>query len=363
MSKNARYWSPFLSQLDPYVPGEQPRVPGLIKLNTNESPYPPSPKVKQAMSAQAIDELRLYPDPDSTLLKESIARYYGLSVDNISVGNGSDEVLGFAFQAFFKGARPLLFPDITYGFYTVYCDLFGIEYREVPLAEDFGLDLADYAQADASVDCGGIIFPNPNAPTGLGLPLSTIEHLLQRQSDVVVIVDEAYVDFGAESAISLIDRYPNLLVVQTLSKSRALAGARVGFAVGCPDLIEGLERVKNCFNPYSVDRLAERAAAAALDDVEYFTACRDRIIATRDWTSAQLQALKFDVLPSQTNFLMARPPQGVDAEGLYRALRDRKVLVRYFNKPRVAGFLRISIGTEEEMGVFVEAVREILTAG
>lgn len=357
MPTDSKYWSPAISRLAPYVPGEQPKVPGLVKLNTNENPYPPSPKVRQVLSDGAIDALRLYPDPQSTGLKQALAGHYRVAPEQVSVANGSDEILGFAFQAFFRHDRPLLFPDITYGFYTVYCDLFGIDYAEVPLSDDFTLDPAGYRRPN-----GGIIFPNPNAPTGLGLPLSTIEVLLERNPESVVIVDEAYVDFGGQSAVVLVDRHPNLLVVQTLSKSRSLAGGRVGFAIGHIDLIAGLERVKNCFNPYSVDRLAELAATAAIEDDDYFRACCRNIIATREWTVTQLRALNFEVLPSQANFLMARPPQGVDAAVLYKALRERKVLVRYFNKPRIAGYLRISIGTDADMRVFVEAARASLNA-
>tara|TARA_R100000093_G_scaffold56792_1_gene29478 strand:+ start:104 stop:928 length:825 start_codon:yes stop_codon:yes gene_type:complete len=273
----SRFWSERVRELEPYVPGEQPKIDGLIKLNTNESPFPPSPRVRDVLTDGAIDKLRLYPDPNSSALKQTIADYYGLKPEQTFVGNGSDEVLAFAFMAFFKQSRPLLYPDITYSFYPVYCQLFDIDYEMLPLADDLSINLADYRREN-----GGIIFPNPNAPTGRALPLSDIEALLKENTDSVVLIDEAYVDFGAESAAQLVDRYPNLLVTQTLSKSRSLAGLRLGFALGSAELIEGLERVKNSFNSYPVDRLAEAAAIVAIEDDDYFRQCRDQVIATRE---------------------------------------------------------------------------------
>ncbi|WP_347332070.1 histidinol-phosphate transaminase [Marinimicrobium locisalis] len=351
----SRYWSELVRQLEPYVPGEQPKIEGLIKLNTNESPYPPSPKVRDVLNGEAVDKLRLYPDPNSSRLKQTIADYYQLKPENTFVGNGSDEVLAFAFMAFFKQSKPLLFPDISYSFYPVYCRLFGIEAQRQPLTDDLRIELEQYP-----ADNGGIIFPNPNAPTGRALPLEEIEALLKRNTDSVVLIDEAYVDFGAESAARLVDRYPNLLVSQTLSKSRSLAGLRLGFALGAPDLIEALDRVKNSFNSYPVDRLAEAAAVVALEDEDYFRQCRDKIVATREWTREQLQALGFNVMPSAANFLFAQPPEGVDAAELAEQLREARILVRYFNKPRIEGFLRITIGDDGQMHRLLETLHTLL---
>ena len=348
------YWSECVQGLHPYVPGEQPKVQDLIKLNTNESPYPPSPRVLEAVNDQAINALRLYPDPGNSQLKTSLANYFSLHDNQICIGNGSDEILAFAFQGLLKHSKPILFPDITYGFYPVYCGLFDIDYIELPLAENFTINLADYQREN-----GGVIFPNPNAPTGIGKGLDAIERCLNSNPDSVVIVDEAYVDFGCESAAGLIDRYPNLLVVQTLSKSRSLAGSRVGYALGNATLIEALERVKNSFNPYSVDRLAELAATAAIEDSDYFNHCRQKIIDTREWTAAQLQALGFEILPSMANFIMAKP-DGVTAEILFAQLREHKILVRYFQKPRIDEYLRISIGTDQEMQALMTVLQRIL---
>lgn len=347
----SRFWSQVVRELEPYVPGEQPQIDGLIKLNTNESPYAPSPKVIDLINHDTIDRLRLYPDPNSASLKRTIANYYGVGTEQVFVGNGSDEVLGLLFMAFFQQDKPLLFPDISYSFYPVYCKLFGIEARTVPLRADYTINFADYAQPN-----GGIIFPNPNAPTAIGKPLADIEALLQQNTESVVVVDEAYVDFGAETAIALVNRYPNLLVVQTLSKSRSLAGMRVGLAVGHKDLIDALDRVKNSFNSYPLDRIAEAAARVAFEDEDYFQRCREKIIATRDWTIAALEDLGYQVLPSQANFVFAEPPGGKAAE-VAQYLRDQKILVRYFNKPRISQFLRITIGTDEQMEALIAALK------
>ena len=351
----SKYWSEFVNRLEPYVPGEQPKVDKLIKLNTNENPYPPSPKVAEALSSQEIDKLRLYPDPNSTALKTAVAQYYGVNKDQVFIGNGSDEVLAHAFMAFFQQGKPLLYPDISYSFYPVYCNLYGIEEKRIPLAEDFSINLLDYQQAN-----GGIVFPNPNAPTSMGLPLSEIEELLKANSETVVIVDEAYIDFGGQSAVELVDRYNNLLVVQTFSKSRSLAGSRVGFAIGHVDLIEGLVRVKDSFNSYPIDRLAELSAVVAIEDDDYFKGCCDKIIETRDWTTKQLRALGFEVLPSQANFIFAKPGS-LPADQVFKALRERNILVRYFNKARISDYLRITIGTPEEMHSLVGALEDILS--
>lgn len=352
---SAKYWSDLVHTLEPYVPGEQPKGSGLVKLNTNENPFPPTPTVQSVLAEGALKSLRLYPDPNSLLLKEAIAKNYSISEKDVFVGNGSDEVLAFAFMAFFKKMAPLLFPDISYSFYPVYCNLYGIDSVQLPLADDFTINFDDYDQAN-----GGIIFPNPNAPTGIGVGLSEIESLLIKNTDSVVIVDEAYIDFGGESAIQLVDRYPNLLVVQTFSKSRSLAGLRVGFAVGNAELIEALDRVKNSFNSYPVDRVAEAAAIAAMKDTDYFERCCQTIIDNREWTAEQLSTLGFDVLPSQANFIFAKPNR-IQAAELFARLREKNVLVRYFDKPRINQFLRITIGTEQEMQILVDAVKDILS--
>ena len=347
----SKFWSPVVRALEPYVPGEQPQIDGLIKLNTNESPYPPSPKVIDLITHDAIDRLRLYPDPNSKKLKNTIATYYGVNTEQVFVGNGSDEVLALLFMAFFQQDKPLLFPDITYSFYPVYCQLFGIESKTIPLRNDYTIDFADYPTTN-----GGIIFPNPNAPTAIGKPLSEIEALLKKNTESVVVVDEAYVDFGAETAIKLVDKYPNLLVVQTLSKSRSLAGMRVGLAVGHKDLIDALDRVKNSFNSYPLDRIAEAATIVAFEDDAYFKKCRDNIIATREWTISELEKLGFRVLPSQANFVFAEPV-GKNAADVAQYLRDHKILVRYFNKPRINQFLRITIGTDEQMQKLIDVLK------
>ena len=350
----SRFWSPVVSQLTPYVPGEQPKIDKLIKLNTNENPYGPSPKAIAAMQASVGDALRLYPNTESHLVQDAVARFYGIAPEAVFVGNGSDEVLALAFAGLLKHDRPLLFPDITYSFYPVYCGLFGIEYRKVPLADDFSICIEDYGQ-----DCGAIIFPNPNAPTGRLLPLVAIEALLQAHPDQPVVVDEAYIDFGGETAVPLIGKYPNLLVVQTLSKSRSLAGMRVGLALGSPELIEALVRVKNSFNSYPLDRVAQAGAAASFDDVDYFEQTRNAVIASREQLVAELVALGFETIPSAANFIFTRHPQR-DAGWLAARLRERAIIVRHFKQPRIEQYLRISIGTPEECAALVQALCEIV---
>lgn len=350
----SKYWSELTKGLVPYVPGEQPKVQNLIKLNTNENPYPPSPRVVEAIDSSDKLRLRLYPDPNSDVLKQALADYHGVSKKQVFVGNGSDEVLAQAFMAFFKQVKPILFPDISYSFYPVYCNLFEIDYQQLPLNEVFEIDLADYAAEN-----GGVIFPNPNAPTGRVLSLDQLRSMLQHNTESVVIVDEAYIDFGGESAIALVDQFPNLLVIQTFSKSRSLAGSRVGFAIGNVELIEGLERVKNSFNSYPLDMLAVTAAVAALQDKEYFEKTRQKIIASRDWLTTELQQLGFEVLPSAANFVFTRHPKH-NAVELFTALRERAILVRYFSATRVDQFLRITIGTQAEIEALVAALNEIL---
>jgi histidinol-phosphate aminotransferase len=350
------YWSPLVHQLTPYVPGEQPKISQLIKLNTNENPYGPSPAVLAAIQAELSDALRLYPDPNAERLKEAIATYYHVTPSQVFVGNGSDEVLAFAFQALFQHPpAPLLFPDITYSFYPVYCGLYGIPYKTVPLDDDFRLQVADYRRPNA-----GIIFANPNAPTGCLLPLDDIERLLRHNRNTVIVVDEAYIDFGGETAIGLVNRYPNLLVTQTLSKSRSLAGLRIGLAIGDAELIEALERIKNSFNSYPLDRLAIAGGVAAFADRAHFERNRQAVITSRIELIAQLEQLGFIVLPSAANFVFARHPR-LDAAVLAAALRERRVLVRHFRRPRIAQFLRITVGNPQQNAALLAALRQILT--
>ncbi|MDP2244524.1 histidinol-phosphate transaminase [Pseudomonas sp.] len=347
----SKFWSPFVKDLVPYVPGEQPKLAKLVKLNTNENPYGPSPKAIAAMQAEVNDNLRLYPDPNSDRLKQAVADYYGVQTAQVFVGNGSDEVLAHAFHGLFQHGQPLLFPDISYSFYPVYCRLYGIANEQVPLDEQFQIRVEDYARPN-----GGIIFPNPNAPTGCALGLEAIERLLKANPDTVVLVDEAYIDFGGETAISLVDKYPNLLVTQTLSKSRSLAGLRVGLAVGHPDLIEALERIKNSFNSYPLDRIAIAGAAAAFADKAYFEQTCRRVIDSREAVVAGLETLGFEVLPSAANFVFARHPRK-DAATLAAGLREQGVIVRHFKQQRIAQFLRITIGTPEQNQALLDALQ------
>lgn len=351
----SKFWSEIVHKLTPYVPGEQPKLTNLVKLNTNENPYGPSPKVIEALKVEAAETLRLYPDPNSDDLKAAIADAYHLTPDQVFVGNGSDEVLAHVFHALLKHDQPLLFPDITYSFYPVYCGLYGISYKTIPLAEDFSINVDDYVQPN-----GGIIFPNPNAPTGIPLALAQVEKLLQSNSDSVVVVDEAYVDFGTESAVGLINQYSNLLVTHTLSKARSLAGLRVGYAMGSPDLIEALIRVKDSFNSYPIDRFASAGAIAAIQDVDYFVQTCKQVVATREALVASLVKLGFEVLPSGANFIFAKHPAWAGAE-LTAKLRERGIIVRYFKSPeRISPYIRITIGTDEQSKLLMNALSEIL---
>ena len=349
----SRFWSPVVQTLSPYVPGEQPRQGGFIKLNTNENPYPPSARV-QAAIATASERLRLYPDPRAMVLCEAIAARYGVAAEEVFVGNGSDEVLAHAFPALLKHETPLLFPDITYSFYPVYCRLYGVAYEEVPLDAAMRVQTADYRRP-----CSAILLSNPNAPTGIALPRAAIKALLAEHADQLVVVDEAYVDFGAESAVPLVARHDNLLVVQTLSKSRALAGLRVGFAIGQRPLIEALGRVKDSFNSYPIDCLAMAGAVAAIEDDAWFEETRRRIMASRELLVKGLTGLGFEVLPSHANFVFARHPGQSGAE-LFAGLRERGVLVRHFRKARIEDFLRITVGTEDECSRLIELARELV---
>jgi histidinol-phosphate aminotransferase len=351
----SRYWSKVVHDLTPYVPGEQPKLAKLIKLNTNESPYGPSRKVLDALRAEVGDSLRLYPDPCSDRLRAAIAKRHGLRPEQVFVGNGSDEVLAHVFNALLKHAAPVLFPDVTYSFYPVYCALYDIAYEQVPLSAAFEIEVGDYARRN-----GGIIFPNPNAPTGRLVPLAEIERLLKANTSSVVVIDEAYVDFGGVSCVPLIAQYPQLLVTHTLSKSHALAGLRVGYATGHPDLIEALTRLKDSFNSYPLDRFAQAGATAAMEDDAYFSTMCRKVIASKKTLVADLQGLGFEVLPSAANFIFARLP-GRDGADLAARLRERSIIVRHFrNPPRIAPFLRITIGTDEQCAGLVDALREIV---
>jgi histidinol-phosphate aminotransferase len=349
------YWSKTVQGLTPYVPGEQPRLPDLVKLNTNENPYGPSPRVLAALRAEAADTLRLYPDPNCDRLKESIAAFHKLQPAQVFVGNGSDEVLAHAFLALLRHERPVLLPDISYSFYPVYCALYGIAYRQVPLSESFEIRIDDYLAPN-----GGIVFPNPNAPTGRPLARAEIERLLRANAASVVVVDEAYVDFGAESVADLVERHAQLLVVRTLSKSHSLAGLRVGYALGDAGLVEALNRVKDSFNSYPLDRFAIAGAAAAIDDRAYFEQTRDKVLASRAKLVAGLAALGFEVLPSAANFVFARH-RGHGGTELAARLRARGIIVRHFkDPPRIEPFLRITVGTDAQCAALIAALRAIL---
>lgn len=353
-----RFWSPEVRDLEPYVPGEQPKIQNLLKLNTNENPYPPSPKVVdavQAVLAHQADALRLYPDPDATALKQAIAKQQNVDVSQVFVGNGSDEVLAHIFKAFFIQQEPILYPDITYSFYPVYSQFFGVQTKQIPLNEKFEIDISDYEQEN-----GGIIITNPNAPTSIALGLDKIEQLLKANPNRVIVIDEAYVDFGAESAVELISRYENLVVCQTTSKSRSLAGLRVGFAIAQAHLIAALEAVKNSFNSYPIDRFAIAAAVASFEDQDYFQEQCEKVIASREKLVANLTKLGFNVLPSKANFIFATHSLH-DAAQLAEKLREQGIIVRYFNKPRINQFLRITIGTDEQNQRLVDTLKMLIS--
>jgi len=354
----SKYWSRAIRNIKPYTPGEQPRDMKYIKLNTNENPYPPSPKVLEAISeaaGEAGENLRLYPDPTCEELRCAIADYYKLEKQQVFVGNGSDELLAFSFLAFFDSDRPVLFPDITYSFYRVYASLFRTNYREIPLNDDFSIPVESLFEAN-----GGIIIPNPNAPTGKFLPVRDIASILEKNEDSVVIIDEAYVDFAGESAVSLIERYPNLLIIQTFSKSRSLAGLRIGMALGNKDLIEGLDRVKNSVNSYTLDRIALAAAVQAIKDERHFEDTRRKIVSTRERVSKELGQIGFKVIDSGANFIFISH-ETMHARDIFKSLRDRGILVRYFNEARIDNYLRVSIGTDKDMDTFLKVIKEIIS--
>ena len=345
-----RYWTELARRLTPYVPGEQRSGANIVKLNTNENPYPPSPDVLTAISQVSGDELRRYPDPDATALREALARYHNVEPGQVFVGNGSDEILAMAFMAFFTGSRPLQFPDISYSFYPVYCDLLNITASTVALDDRFQLDLNSF-----SSDGGGIIFPNPNAPTAIDVDTASIEKLLGRTTDQVVLIDEAYADFGAASAVEFIDKYPNLLVSRTFSKGRSLAGLRLGVAIGDENLITALRCVKDSFNSYPVDAIAQAAGIASLNDEPYYRKTTEQIIQTRTHTIKQLESRSWQVLPAAANFVFASP-QKENAADVFKYLSDEGILVRYWNKARLDQWVRISIGTDSEMAQLFAAL-------
>lgn len=345
-------WEANVRKVVPYVPGEQPKEKDIIKLNTNENPYPPSKKVKEAVEATEIDRLRLYPDPTIGALVSSIADYYGLEEENVFVGVGSDDVIAMAFMTFFNSDKPILFPDVTYSFYDVWADMLKIPYETQPLDENFHIRKEDYFKEN-----GGIIFPNPNAPTGLMEELEVVEEMIAKNPESIVIVDEAYVDFGGTSAVSLLEKYDNLLVVQTFSKSRSMAGMRIGFALGNKELIKYLNDVKYSFNSYTMNETAIRFGVAAIEDKEYFEQTVQKIVDTREWTKKELSALGFSFPDSKANFIFATH-KTIPAQELFQALREKKIFVRYFNKPRIDNYLRITIGTQKEMQVFIDTLKE-----
>lgn len=350
----SKYWSEITKAVEPYVCGEQPKDKKYIKLNTNENPYPPSPKVLEAIRNAANADLRLYPDPNCDELSETIAKYYNLNRNQVFIGNGSDEVLALAFLTFFNINETIIFPDISYSFYPVYADLYNINYKLVKLKEDFSIPVEEFMTKN-----GGVVIPNPNAPTGRYLDVSSIEKILDYNPNKVVIIDEAYVDFGGTSVVSLIEDHPNLLVIQTLSKSRSLAGIRLGFALAQEELIDGLNKIKNSFNSYTVDRVATAAAEAAMKDEEYFKECVSKIISTREKIIEKLTLLNFNVIPSKANFIFAAHDT-YSASELFAKLREKSVLVRYFNKDRINNYLRITIGSDKEMDYFIQKIKEII---
>ena len=350
----SREWTKNLRNIEPYVPGEQSKDKDIVKINANENPYPPSPKAIEALKSFDTNKLRFYPSANSTKLKEAIAKYYKVDVSNVFVGNGSDDVLAIAFQSFFNSEKPIFYPDLTYSFYPVWCSLFGIKYKNYPVGDDFRINPEDYKEKN-----GGVVIPNPNAPTSLGEGLDFVEKILNYNQDSVVIIDEAYVDFGGTSSIPLIDKYENLLVTGTFSKSRSLAGLRIGFAIGSKSLIDVMEAVKNSYNSYTVDSLSIEMGAASIEDDEYFKSTCKKVIKTRERVTLELKKLGFDVLDSQTNFIFATHNEH-NMKSLFEYLKTQKVFIRYFSLPRIENYVRITIGTNEEMDIFLEKTKEFI---
>lgn len=350
----SREWTKNLRNIEPYVPGEQSKDKDIVKINANENPYPPSPKAIEALKSFDTNKLRFYPSANSTKLKEAIAKYYKVDVSNVFVGNGSDDVLAVAFQSFFNSEKPIAYPDLTYSFYPVWCSLFGIKYKNYPVGDDFRINPEDYKEKN-----GGVVIPNPNAPTSLGEGLDFVEKILNYNQDSVVIIDEAYVDFGGTSSIPLIDKYENLLVTGTFSKSRSLAGLRIGFAIGSKALIDVMEAVKNSYNSYTVDSLSIEMGAASIEDDEYFKSTCKKVIKTRERVTLELEKLGFDVLDSQTNFIFVTHNKH-NMKSLFEYLKTQKVFIRYFSLPRIENYVRITIGTNEEMDIFLEKTKEFI---
>ena len=350
----SREWTKNLRNIEPYVPGEQSKDKDIVKINANENPYPPSPKAAEVLKSFDTNKLRFYPSANSTKLKEAIAKYYKVDVSNVFVGNGSDDVLAVAFQSFFNSEKPIVYPDLTYSFYPVWCSLFGIKYKNYPVGDDFRINPEDYKQKN-----GGVVIPNPNAPTSLGEGLDFVEKILDYNQDSVVIIDEAYVDFGGTSSVPLIEKYENLLVTGTFSKSRSLAGLRIGFAIGSKALIDVMEAVKNSYNSYTVDSLSIEMGAASIEDDEYFKSTCKKVIKTRERVTLELEKLGFDVLDSQTNFIFATHNKH-NMKSLFEYLKTQKVFIRYFSLPRIENYVRITIGTNEEMDIFLEKTKEFI---
>uniref|UniRef100_UPI003FEDAA41 histidinol-phosphate transaminase n=1 Tax=Eubacterium sp. TaxID=142586 RepID=UPI003FEDAA41 len=350
----SREWTKNLRNIEPYVPGEQSKDKDIVKINANENPYPPSPKAAEVLKSFDTNKLRFYPSANSTKLKEAIAKYYKVDVSNVFVGNGSDDVLAVAFQSFFNSEKPIVYPDLTYSFYPVWCSLFGIKYKNYPVGDDFRINPEDYKEKN-----GGVVIPNPNAPTSLGEGLDFVEKILNYNQDSIVIIDEAYVDFGGTSSIPLIDKYENLLVTGTFSKSRSLAGLRIGFAIGSKALIDVMEAVKNSYNSYTVDSLSIEMGAASIEDDEYFKSTCKKVIKTRERVTLELEKLGFDVLDSQTNFIFATHNKH-NMKSLFEYLKMQKVFIRYFSLPRIENYVRITIGTNEEMDIFLEKTKEFI---
>ena len=349
-----KLWADKLRQVDPYVPGEQSKDKDIVKINANENPYPPSPKAAEVLKSFDTNKLRFYPSANSTKLKEAIAKYYKVDVSNVFVGNGSDDVLAVAFQSFFNSEKPIVYPDLTYSFYPVWCSLFGIKYKNYPVGDDFRINPEDYKEKN-----GGVVISNPNAPTSLGEGLDFVEKILNYNQDSVVVIDEAYVDFGGTSSIPLINKYENLLVTGTFSKSRSLAGLRIGFAIGSKALIDVMEAVKNSYNSYTVDSLSIEMGAASIEDDEYFKSTCKKVIKTRERVTLELEKLGFDVLDSQTNFIFVTHNRH-NMKSLFEYLKTQKVFIRYFSLPRIENYVRITIGTNEEMDIFLEKTKEFI---
>ena len=349
-----KLWFSKIRKIDPYVPGEQPNAKNMIKLNTNECPYPPSPMIKKAIEQYDEDKLRLYPSFKCDELKEVLAETYNVKKENIFLGNGSDEVIALCFQTFYNSEKPILFPDITYSFYDVWCNLYNIPYECVPLDDEFKIKKEDFFKEN-----GGVVITNPNAPTGRYMELSELEEIIQNNKDVIVIVDEAYIDFGGTSAVSLLQKYDNIVIVQTFSKSRALAGIRVGYAICSEELIGYLEAIKNSFNSYTLNSLSQVIATASAKDREYFNECTQKIINTRERIVSELSKLGFNTIPSKSNFIFTTNPD-VKAEFIFEELKKKNIFVRYFKKPRISEYLRITIGTDDEMNSLISELKNII---